>query len=96
MTPRPQAQKRPSAKQLAYLRSLANRTGQTFVYPRTAAQASAEICQLKTAAPSSRIERAVEQKLMADAIAQGPQDSARVKRAEIAGYGPSATWKERS
>lgn len=39
---------RPSAKQLAYLRALADRTGQTFTYPRTARQASAEIRRLQT------------------------------------------------
>ncbi len=96
MTPRHPAEKRPSAKQLSYLRSLANRTGQTFAYPRTIAQASAEIRRLKAAAPSSRIERAVERKLIADAIARGPEDSSAVTSREITGYGSSATWKERS
>ena len=33
----------PTRKQLAYLRSLANRSGTTFTYPRSSAQASAEI-----------------------------------------------------
>ena len=83
MTPSYPADKRPSAKQLAYLRSLAARTGQTFAYPRTAAHASAEIRRLKSAAPSSRIERAVERKLNADAIASGPEDSSAVTGREI-------------
>ena len=63
---------RPTRKQLAYLRSLANRAGQTFAYPRTAAQASREIRRLKSSRPSSRIERELERKEIADAIAYRP------------------------
>jgi hypothetical protein len=96
MTPSNPTGTRPSAKQLSYLRSLANRTGQTFAYPRTSREASLEIRRLKSAAPSSRIERAVERKLIADAIARGPEDSSAVNGREITGYGSSATWKERS
>jgi hypothetical protein len=87
---------RPTTKQLAYLRTLAARAGQTFTYPRTRAQASAEIQRLKATSPSSRTERSIERKAIADAIAQGPQDAARVRPDEITGYGSSATWKERS
>jgi hypothetical protein len=83
---------RPTAKQLAYLRSLAHRTGQTFAYPRTAAQASREIRRLKNARPSSRIERAIERRQIADAIATGPDDAARVRDAEIQGFGSNCRW----
>ena len=31
---------KPTTRQLSYLRSLANRTGQTFTYPKTRQQAS--------------------------------------------------------
>ena len=97
MTPRPHgAQQRPTARQLAYLKSLAEKTGQTFVYPRTRAQASNEIDRLKNAEPSSRSERSIERKAIADAIAQGPADATRVRSSEITGYGSTATWKERS
>ena len=87
---------RPTVKQLAYLRSLAHRAGQTFAYPRTAAQASAEIRRLKRAVPISRTERAIERRQIADAIAAGPDDASRVRDAEIKGFGSSATWKGRS
>jgi hypothetical protein len=87
---------RPTPKQLAYLRSLANRAGQTFTYPRTRGQASREIQRLKQAQPSSRIERQVERKAIADAIANGLQDAARVTDREVDGYGSTATWKDRS
>jgi hypothetical protein len=86
---------RPTAKQLAYLRSLANRGGQTFAYPRTAAQASREIRRLQNAQPSSRAERAVERKQIADAIAAGPDDASRVRDSEIHGYGSNCRWSHR-
>ena len=83
---------KPSSRQLAYLKNLANRTGQTFTYPQTSRQASAEINRLKHARPSSRTERYVERKLIADQIATGPLDAARVREDEISGRGSSATW----
>ena len=59
---------------------------------RPAGQASAEINRLKHAKPSSRTERYVERKLIADQIATGPLDAARVRDDEIHGRGSSATW----
>ena len=43
----PRGADRPTAKQLRYLRALANSRGQTFTYPTTKAQASAEIRRLQ-------------------------------------------------
>jgi len=83
---------KPTSRQLSYLRSLANRAGQTFTYPTTTAQASAEINRLKNTRPSSRTERRVERKLIADQIQAGPLDAARVREHEISGRGSSATW----
>jgi len=95
MTSTPKLVDRPTRRQLAYLRSLANRTGQTFTYPRTRRQASHEIQRLEQAQPSTRTERAIERKDIADAIARGPEDACRVRSTEVAGYG-TATWNERS
>jgi hypothetical protein len=83
---------KPTSRQLAYLKSLADRTGQTFTYPQTSRQASAEINRLKQTKPRSRTERYVERKLIADQIATGPIDAARVRDDEIHGRGSSATW----
>ena len=83
---------KPTSRQLAYLKNLANRAGQTFTYPQTSRQASAEINRLKHAQPSSRSERYVERKLIADQIATGPLDAARVREDEISGRGSSTTW----
>ncbi|MGI8559090.1 MAG: DUF3072 domain-containing protein [Solirubrobacteraceae bacterium] len=88
--------KPPTAKQLAYLRALAERAGQTFATPRTRRDASVEIRSLKAAPAESRLERRIERDAIADGIAAGPQDSARVTLAEVTGYGSSATWSRQS
>jgi hypothetical protein len=82
----------PTARQLSYLKRLADRTGQTFTYPHTTGQASAEIHRLKTTQPSSRTERYVERKVISDQIATGPlRDGTRVREDEISGHGRIAT-----
>jgi hypothetical protein len=58
------------------------------------ADASAEINRLKQVAPSSRTERYVERKLIADQIATGPLDAPRMREDEISGRGSSATWTQ--
>jgi hypothetical protein len=96
MTSTPKLIDQPTQRQLAYLRSLATRTGQTFAYPRTRRQASREIQRLKQAQPSTRTERSIERKDIADAIARRPEDAAAVRPDEVTGFGSTATWKERS
>lgn len=88
--------KPPTAKQLGYLRALAERTGQTFASPRTSRDASAEIRRLKDTPAETRVELRIERDEIADAIAAGPQDNARVIPSEVTGYGSSATWSQRS
>jgi hypothetical protein len=44
---RPVSDSKPTGKQLAYLRSLAQTTGRSFVYPRTRAEASEQIRRLR-------------------------------------------------
>jgi hypothetical protein len=88
----PQTLKKPTAKQLSYLRTLAQRTGQTFTWPQTTQEASAQIRRLKGTPPSSRLERRIEHKQIADQIASGPADSARVRDDEILGWGSTASW----
>ena len=86
----PQPQGRPTPKQLRYLRALATQRGQTFIYPRTRAQASVEIRRLEAIPPRDGREHAVEREQLADTPI--PQDAARVRDAEISGYGASARW----
>ena len=85
---------KPTRRQLNYLRALANRTGQTFTYPTTSAEASAEIERLKGTAPSSHVEVRIERKQIADAIAHGPEDAARVQPGEVTGYGSNCRWSQ--
>ena len=91
---RHQPEQRPSAKQLSYLRALADRAGQTFAYPRTRRQASVEIRRLRAQRPTSRAERRIERRQIADAIARGPNDAAGIDvDRDVAGYGSTATWR---
>jgi len=62
MTSTPKWVDRPTRRQLAYLRSLATRTGQTFAYPHTRGQASREIQRLKQTQASTRTQRSIERK----------------------------------
>jgi hypothetical protein len=86
--------KRPTPKQLAYLRTLAERTGQTFVSPQTRRDASAEIRRLKAAPAESQLVWRIERDEIADAIGTGAQDSARVIRNEVNGYGSNCRWSQ--
>jgi hypothetical protein len=82
---------KPTPRQLRYLRSLAERTGQTFTYPKTSGDASRAIDRLKAVRPQSHVELEIEREI-ADAVAVGEQDAARVREDEISGHGRSATW----
>jgi len=84
-----------TARQLAYLKVLAQRTGQTFSYPRTAAHASLEIARLKAVRPSSRAERELE-RVGDPTVREALEDAAAVQAIEIVGFGSSATWSRRS
>src|SRR6202050_5531890 len=92
MTPKP-----PSARQLNYLKALANRTGQTFTYPRTSRDAGREIQRLKAVRPSSRVELELERvDVAAEQAAREANCDVPVDVREIEGYGSTATWSRRS
>jgi hypothetical protein len=83
---------KPTTKQLRYLRELANSRGQTFRYPTTRAQASAEIRRLLANRPDSRLVRAIERREGERAVSREQFDAAAVRPDEIAGYGSHARW----
>ena len=85
--------KKPSAKQLRFLRSLAERCGESFTYPATAAQASAEIERLKAGRRTPRAERRHEVAEVRRAIASRGGDSAAIRPVEVGGYASSAAWR---
>lgn len=81
-----------TAKQLRYLRSLASQRGESFGYPRSAAEASAEIERLKGRRRQSSVERFIETDRVSGEIAQ-IGDAASVRDDEVTGYGSSARWR---
>lgn len=85
--------KKPSAKQLRYLRSLAERCGESFSYPATAAQASAEINRLKARRRTPQADHRREVAEVRRAMASRGGDASAIRSTEIAGYGSSATWE---
>jgi hypothetical protein len=94
MTPTP---KPPTRKQLAYLRSLAKRAGQTFAYPNTRQQASLEIDRLETVTGRGFSFAELEAERHArEANGDVPGYAPAFHEHEIAGYGSNSTWRERS
>ncbi len=82
----------PTTKQLRYLRGLAEARGESFTYPHSAAEASAEIERLKARRPESRVERKLDRLATSRAMAERG-DSSAVRDEEIVGYGSSAHWR---
>jgi hypothetical protein len=60
-----------TAKQMRYLRSLADARGESFAYPQSAAQASAEIERLKRRRRDTRSERYFDRLAVSRALASG-------------------------
>ena len=83
---------KPTRKQLAYLKTLAEQTGTSFAYPGTASQASAEIRRLKAIAPHTPQERHRDRRDIQRDLATRPDDSTSVKPHETTGYGSTAHW----
>ena len=83
------ADDKPSPKQQAYLRALAQKTGTSFTPPKTRSEASREIDRLKALSSSPRHERQADRQ----AVQQAPRGgAARVRETEVEGYGSTATW----
>src|SRR5438105_518925 len=87
--------KPPSPRQLSYLKALSERTGQTFRWPESSAAASTEIKRLKSTRPTTGLERAIERFGDTQAI-EAAQDAVEIHGFEVAGYGSTATWSQRS
>ena len=84
----------PTPRQQRYLRQLAMQRGVTFVVPRTRAQASRLIDQLKRHAPDTIADRRREIRAVQDDMARHRGDAARViEGIETTGCGSNATWK---
>jgi hypothetical protein len=87
----------PTRKQLAYLRRLAQRAGQTFTTPRTRFQASAEIRRLRAIRSTGFTFAELEAERAARAARELNDDlTCSIKPFEVSGFGSSATWSQRS
>lgn len=82
----------PTSKQLRYLRNLAEQCGESFAYPRTVAEASAEIERLKGRRRDSYADRRRERLQVSREMAER-RDASSVRDTEIVGYGSSARWR---
>lgn len=91
--PQPQIRK-PTKRQLAYLRRLAEATGGTFLPPQTSAEASREITKLKNRGRTSLADRRRERLEVRRDMAGGRGDEARVRAEELDGYGSTAALPE--
>lgn len=81
----------PTAKQLSYLRRLAEQTGTTFTPPQTRGQASREIKRLKALGDSSRDKLRRERTDVSRALAEDVPASS-PDATEIIGYGSNCRW----
>ena len=86
------ASDRPTAKQLRYLRTLAEQTGTTFTPPRTRWQASDAIAALRRRHTEARRDRRRERHQISDDLAR-PTSASAVRADEISAYGSHAHWR---
>jgi len=86
---------KPTPKQLAYLKRLAEQTATTFAYPATSAQASAEIKRLKAQPRSGAGDRRRERQAVSRDLQTRPDDATAIRARDVRGYGSSARWAHR-
>jgi hypothetical protein len=84
--------KPPTDRQLRYLRDLSLSRGETFVVPRSGAEASAEIERLRAGRALSRGAKALEH-WDDRAIEDRWAPATAVRPEEIEGYGSTARWR---
>jgi hypothetical protein len=82
---------RPTARQLRYLRQLAELTGTTFTPPATRRQASHQIEALKQRSRSAGFDRREDRQAVSRGLAD-QQPASSVRDDEISGYGGEARW----
>jgi hypothetical protein len=87
---------RPTARQMQYLRDLANKTGQSFAYPKTKRDASREINRLKkvSAGPIRRANRRRDAHEVMRAIRAELAAATAVGDVETTGHGSTAHWAQ--
>lgn len=93
MTDSRTSEDKPTVKQLRYLRALASSRGESFRYPQTRREASAEIDRLKGRGATTTSEQRREVRDIRREVSEGRRDASAIRPEEIEGYGSSATWR---
>ena len=86
------ASDRPTAKQLRYLRALADQTGTTFTPPTTRGEASQAIDALGRGPVEGRSDRRRQRRQVSVDLTEARPDSS-VRGDEVSGYGGGARWR---
>jgi hypothetical protein len=85
--------RKPTPRQLSYLKDLALATGGSFAYPQSFEQADREIKRLRKAKRTPTADRRREARELSREMAERRGDAAAPRAGEIGGYGASATWR---
>ncbi len=85
--------RKPTPKQLRYLKNLALSTGGSFAYPQSFNQADREIKRLLKVRRTSTADRRREARELSREMAERRGDAAAVRAHELGGYGSNATWR---
>lgn len=85
--------RKPTSKQIRYLKNLAMSTGESFTYPKTFEDADRQIRRLRRKKRTPAAERRRETEAVRRAMSEHRGDGASVRDSEIGGYGSSATWR---
>jgi hypothetical protein len=88
----PASSRKPTPRQLNYLRNLAEQTGTTFTLPKTLAQAGRTIEAMKERKRTPRGDIQRERHEITHDMATRRGDAAQVKPDELSGYGSKAQW----
>ncbi|GEM_PF-756705 len=91
-SPRSRSTRKPTPRQLRYLRVLAEQTGTTFQLPTTFAQARWRIDEMQQRKRTPRPDVQRERRAISDDMATRRGDAAQVGADELSGYGSTATW----
>ncbi len=85
--------RKPTSRQLHYLKDLALRTGGSFAYPQSFEEADREIKRLCKAKRTPTADRRREARELSREMTERRGDAAAVRADELAGWGSSATWR---
>jgi hypothetical protein len=85
--------RKPTPRQLRYLKNLALSTGESFPYPKTFEEADRQIKRLRRRKRTPVTERRRETEAVRRAMSERRGDGAAIRESEIGGYGSSATWR---